>query len=239
MGDAVIFQGPVVLNSSLLQELKEEALSASACFYFKNTQLCVFVSRVRFSLFSVSSTGTWDIKGGTTEADSSGNWSPVRGALLPTPLPWKPGVRSAPPTLTSNLMPIGLREVFPPTIGFILFYVGWGGDFIFPPRFCWIFFQRALALHRIASPLALCFWFGRCGQQRIKLKSRQAWSNNVLPGLCFFFCFFSWPRNVFTWCSPCMLSSAILFYMYNHKLLQSFNFNCFISKLLESPLDVD
>lgn len=190
MGDAVIFQGPVVLNSSLLQELKEEALSASACFYFKNTQLCVFVSRVRFSLFSVSSTGTWDIKGGTTEADSSGNWSPVRGALLPTPLPWKPGVRSAPPTLTSNLMPIGLREVFPPTIGFILFYVGWGGDFIFPPRFCWIFFQRALALHRIASPLALCFWFGRCGQQRIKLKSRQAWSNNVLPGLCFFFVFF-------------------------------------------------
>lgn len=77
-------------------------MSASACFYFKNTQLCVFVSRVRFSLFSVSSTGTWDIKGGTTEADSSGNWSPVRGALLPTPLPWKPGVRSAPPTLTSN-----------------------------------------------------------------------------------------------------------------------------------------
>lgn len=67
------FQGPVVLNGSLLQELKEEALSASACFYFKNTQLCVFVSGVRFSLFSVSSTGTWDIKGGTTEADSSGN----------------------------------------------------------------------------------------------------------------------------------------------------------------------
>lgn len=48
----------------------------------------------------------------------------------------------------------------------------------------------------------------RRGQQRIKQRTREVWNENVLADVCFF-----GQRNVFTWCTPCMSSAAILFYI--------------------------
>lgn len=39
--------------------------------------ICLWKDVLKWPLFSVLPVGTWDIKGGATEADSSGNWSPV------------------------------------------------------------------------------------------------------------------------------------------------------------------
>lgn len=116
-----------------------------------------------------------------------------------------------------------------------------GGVLLLLSFFIYRFNVRGLALHRIASPLVLCFWFClpawvRKLYRQIKRRTKEGVEPNRSRKL-FRFDFF-WQRIVLTWCFPRMSSAAIWFYI-DHTLLQSCNsflcnFNRFISELMNS-----
>lgn len=124
-----------------------------------------------FLLSSVSPTGAWDIKGGATEADSSGNWSSARGSLSLMPKPCKPVQVWGAPLLSFPLSPVAWQRC--PRC-FASFFFSFNSSF-------------SKVSPRIASPLAFCFRFCRCGRRRIKLKTRQARSKDVLPRFLFLY----------------------------------------------------
>lgn len=168
-------------------------------------------------------------------------------------LPFQPGVRSTPPVLLPSNRDTqwpdrGVRKtrktifttvlLYPPCLTLSLIFAG--RSFVSSIFLFIVIKGPGFASHCFTSDILL---FGSvylldlrscCGQQRIKQKTREAWNQSVLAN----FFFFSRQRIVFTWCSPCMSSAAILFCIY-HKMLQSFNsflsnFNHFISELMNS-----